>query len=54
MGTKAPKDGASSKASPSMSGWRQSIWFLGISDSRAPPEKILAFFASTVAAQSSS
>jgi hypothetical protein len=45
MGTEAPKDGASSKASPFISGWQQSIWFLRFSDSRAWPEKILAFFA---------
>jgi hypothetical protein len=40
MGTEAPKGGAPSKASPRFSGWRQTIWFLGISDSRAPVEKI--------------
>jgi hypothetical protein len=43
MGTEAPKDGAPSKASPVISSWRKSIWFLTISDSRAKPEKILAF-----------
>jgi len=53
MGTEAPKDGAPSKASPVISSWRQSIWFLTISDSRAQPEKILAFFASADAPQSS-
>jgi len=40
MGTEAPKDGASSKASPDRSGWRQLIWFSRISDSRAMAGKI--------------
>jgi hypothetical protein len=35
MGTEAPKDGASSKANPVISGWRLSIWFLEYLDSRA-------------------
>jgi len=43
MGTEAPKGSASSKASPVISGWQQSIWFLRISDSRARPEKMLLF-----------
>jgi hypothetical protein len=38
------EDGAPSKASPSLSGWRQSIWFLRISDSRAAAEKNLLVF----------
>jgi len=40
MGTEAPKVGAPSKASPVVSGWRQSIWFLEMSVSRVPLEKI--------------
>ncbi|WP_275593045.1 hypothetical protein [Rhizobium sp. C104] len=40
MGSEAPKDGASSKASPVISGWRQSIWFLAYLDLRAAVEKI--------------
>lgn len=44
MGTETPKHGAPSKASPVISGWRQSIWFLRISTSRAAAEKILRRF----------
>ncbi|MDM9649279.1 hypothetical protein [Rhizobium sp. S163] len=41
MGTEAPKDGASSKASSMFSSWRQTIWFLRILDSRSAARKIL-------------
>jgi hypothetical protein len=41
-GCRSAESDAPSKASPVISGWRQSIWFLRISVSRARPEKILA------------
>ncbi|MDR9805734.1 hypothetical protein [Rhizobium hidalgonense] len=44
MGTEAPKVGAPSKASPVVSGWRQTIWFLEMSVSRVPLEKISTCF----------
>ncbi|MHC2484616.1 hypothetical protein [Rhizobium leguminosarum] len=41
MDTEAPKDGSSSKASPVLSGWRQSIW-VWLFSVQGHQEKILA------------
>jgi hypothetical protein len=46
-----PKDGAPSKASPSFSGWQQSIWFVTISDSRPPAEKFCSVSIAGLAVQ---
>jgi hypothetical protein len=40
MGTERQKDGASSKASPVLSGWQLSIWFSRFLDQELRLEKI--------------